>query len=34
MANINKILYLFFFFLKKHKFKKHEAQNAEILKNI
>ena len=23
-----------FFFFKKHKFKKHEAQNAEILRNI
>ena len=24
----------FVFFFKKHKFKKHEAQNAEILRNI
>ena len=23
-----------FFFFKKHKFKKHEAENAEILRNI
>ena len=26
--------YTFFFFFKKHKFKKHEAQNAEISRNI
>ena len=38
LRNLYIIIYIFIyildFFFKKHKFKKHEAQNAEIVRNI